>query len=621
MAINKNFVVKNGLEVASNLIVADAVLNKVGVGSTSPRTQLDVRGGFISTDSYVSGISTVEGVFYVAGAGNNTFTALGVGGSVGVGTALPSYLLDVRSPVSTGQTALYVKGDGRFTGSVNIEGDLFVDDITFDTATLSYLNVTGFGTVSSLFVPGTASIQTGIVTFISGTNLNYSGIATANSISIGATQVISNTRQLQNIASLDATTTATIEAAISNAPNTFTDLSVTGITTLGVTSTTNLTTQNLNVSGVSTFIGIATFNNGLRVVSGVSTLGVTTTTNLTSQNLNVSGIATLGTLQVSSGIVTATSGIITYYGDGRYLQNVTSGVGIKTTGAVIGYGATILDFRGAGISTITVGSGIGTINITGGGGGGAVSIGTIAPPNPTNGDLWYSPDYGRTFVWYNEVTLGIGSTAVWVDAAPFNIGIVTATLSALPQGSLTSPSLAFVGDSGTGIYQQTSGEFTAVSLGSSVLNINRNGIRVTGIATATELRTNRVQAVNLDVSGISTFAAGVNISGNTTVGGALTVTGNFTVNGTQTIINTQTLDITDKNIGIGSTSTPSDALADGSGITIYGTTDKTLTWSNTTRNWTFVGGGVTVSNLSVSGVATISDYDGNFILDSYLFNS
>ena len=90
------------------------------------------------------------------------------------------------------------------------------------------------------------------------------------------------------------------------------------------------------------------------------------------------------------------------------------------------------------------------------------------------------------------------------------------------------------------------------------------------------------------------------------VGGALTVTGNFTVNGTQTIVNTQVLDVADKNIGIGSTSSPSDALADGSGITIYGTTDKTLTWSNTTKNWTFVGGGVTVSDLSVSGIATIA---------------
>ena len=34
------------------------------------------------------------------------------------------------------------------------------------------------------------------------------------------------------------------------------------------------------------------------------------------------GDTTLGTLSVSSGVVTATTGIITYYGDAQYLTNV-----------------------------------------------------------------------------------------------------------------------------------------------------------------------------------------------------------------------------------------------------------------------------------------------------------
>jgi hypothetical protein len=71
------------------------------------------------------------------------------------------------------------------------------------------------------------------------------------------------------------------------------------------------------------------------------------------------------------------------------------------------------------------------------------------------------------------------------------------------------------------------------------------------------------------------------VTNNATVGGALTVT-NLTVNGTQTIINTTSLEVADKNIGIGSTSTPSDALSDGAGITIYGTTNKTITWERDT---------------------------------------
>ena len=62
------------------------------------------------------------------------------------------------------------------------------------------------------------------------------GIATArkvfsDSLEVGGSQVISSARQLQNIASLDSTTTATIESAIANAPNTFTDIEVTGIAT------------------------------------------------------------------------------------------------------------------------------------------------------------------------------------------------------------------------------------------------------------------------------------------------------------------------------------------------------------------------------------------------------
>ena len=148
--------------------------------------------------------------------------------------------------------------------------------------------------------------------------------------------------------------------------------------------------------------------------------------------------------------------------------------------------------------------------------------------------------------------------------------------------------------------------------GTTVIDDSLN-IKNIGVATATTF----VGALTGNATGLSGTP---NITVGNITGSAATFT-NLTVNGTQTIINTTSLEISDKNIGIGSTSSPSDALADGAGITIYGTTNKTITWSNTTKNWTFVGGGVTVSDLSVSGIATISDYDGNFILDSYLFNS
>jgi len=77
------------------------------------------------------------------------------------------------------------------------------------------------------------------------------------------------------------------------------------------------------------------------------------------------------------------------------------------------------------------------------------------------------------------------------------------------------------------------------------------------------------------------------VTNDAVIGGQVTIIGDLTVNGNQTIINTTRLDIEDKNIGIGSTTSPSDALADGAGITIYGTTDKTLTWNNSNSRMAF----------------------------------
>ena len=58
MAVNKNFVVKNGLEVNTKLILADATNQKVGIGSTAPKYELEVAGGIGATTMYTTGISS-----------------------------------------------------------------------------------------------------------------------------------------------------------------------------------------------------------------------------------------------------------------------------------------------------------------------------------------------------------------------------------------------------------------------------------------------------------------------------------------------------------------------------------------------------------------------------------
>ena len=74
---------------------------------------------------------------------------------------------------------------------------------------------------------------------------------------------------------------------------------------------------------------------------------------------------------------------------------------------------------------------------------------------------------------------------------------------------------------------------------------------------------------------------------NRLLAGNLTVGGNFTVNGTSTTIDTTTLTVEDKNIEIGKVSSPSDTTADGGGLTLLGSTNKTFNWVNSTTSNTF----------------------------------
>ena len=66
----------------------------------------------------------------------------------------------------------------------------------------------------------------------------------------------------------------------------------------------------------------------------------------------------------------------------------------------------------------------------------------------------------------------------------------------------------------------------------------------------------------------------------------LTLSGNLTVNGTTTNINSTNLVVEDKNIVLGDTAEPTDVSANGGGITLKGTTDKTFNWVDSTDSWT-----------------------------------
>ena len=217
MAVNKNFVVKNGLEVNTNLLLADADNSRVGVGTSVPSFTLHVFGGIGVTDVSVTGVTTLSQDLKVGSGGTGfvvtTDSATGAGQSVGIRTGFPEYTLDVRGPVSTGTTALYVQGDARITG------DLFVDDITFDDANMQDLTVTdtltvaGFTTLASsggitttggqLYVASDIS-AIGVITATSFIGLGQIGVASEGTfVGTGVTLVDFKTTSGTNVQSVD----------------------------------------------------------------------------------------------------------------------------------------------------------------------------------------------------------------------------------------------------------------------------------------------------------------------------------------------------------------------------------------------------------------------------------
>jgi hypothetical protein len=120
-------------------------------------------------------------------------------------------------------------------------------------------------------------------------------------------------------------------------------------------------------------------------------------------------------------------------------------------------------------------------------------------------------------------------------------------------------------------------------------------------------------------------------------GTSLVLSGDLTVNGTTTTINSTTITVDDKNIELGSVASPTDAGADGGGLTLKGATDKTFNWIDATDAWTSsenmnlvtgkslliagtsvlnattLGSGVTASSLTSVGTIATGTWNGTAI--------
>ena len=213
MAVNKNFVVKNGLEVDTNTLFVDSANNRVAIGTTVPTATLDVRGKILSnsqvesfvgkfvgivtagavgvvtmttTDAVVSGFSTLgkanatslnvtTGFSTVQALSSKDLTVsigatiskdLNVGAAATVGAALTvtgaskfaefsRFEKDIAvGGAATVGGALTVTGNAYFNGNVDINGDLTYDEVNARNLNISGIATLGFATAGNAYVSG-----------------------------------------------------------------------------------------------------------------------------------------------------------------------------------------------------------------------------------------------------------------------------------------------------------------------------------------------------------------------------------------------------------------------------------------------------------------------------------
>lgn len=222
--------------------------------------------------------------------------------------------------------------------------------------------------------------------------------------------------------------------------------------------------------------------------------------------------------------------------------------------------------------------------------------GGYVDPLTTNGDLvYYNGGTTRLGIGTNgQVLTVVGGLPVWSAAAG---GVLTTNGDAASSGSvdLGTQSITFTG--GTGITTTASNQSVTFDLDDTAVVATNYGTAASKTVSFTVDQQGRLTAaseqdISITSSQVSdlTTTLGDYVSktntGTEIMAGSLSISGDLTVNGTTTTINTSEVLVEDKNIVLGNVTTPSNVTADGGGITLLGTTDKTWNWVGLTGAWT-----------------------------------
>ena len=403
MAIDKNFVVRNGIEVAENLIVASTSLDAVGLGTTTPSSKVDVAGGITADNILVrsNGITTSLGEFNV-GTGGTIISAIPDTSLIGLHTASPTFAVQIDNPTGN-STSFYVKeGDVNInTGGLRVGGaSTFTGDVSFgSTATFGDDDRLRFGDDNDLQIYHDGSNSVIEESGPGNLRVNTSNFVLKNAAN---SQIMVRASQ----------TSGEVELYFDGSEK----LSTTGA---GVTIFGTTETQQLNVTGVTTstdkeiYTQFDITNNasgayefaatgiGFTVARDNPTLYLTKGKNYRF-SVNASGhpfyiktVNSTGTGNAYNNGVTnngAAVGVVTFkvpydapdilYYNCQYHSSMNgeirvggagAGVGIGSEGTFIGTGATMIDFKSSnGNNTVDLSAGIATVTVQTG-----VSIGLV----------------------------------------------------------------------------------------------------------------------------------------------------------------------------------------------------------------------------------------------------
>jgi hypothetical protein len=278
-----------------------------GTGDTLLSGAVKVNSNFSEIYNYFgdgTNIGFTSGKWATTSSGIHTLS------KVGIGTTNPRFALEVGAVGASG-TSLYVNGDARITGIVTIG----TSSITLNGSS----NTINVGT--GITINGSTGIISATSIVLGGTTLTGAAVT-----SITAGSGISVDQSTGNV-----TITATGGGESSQWVTTGVGIHTLSNVGIGTTNPTSklIVTGDVNITGVvtaTTFVGALT-GTATAATLATNAQGLTGTPNITvgtidSSSIKITGISTLGTVQVSSGIVTATSGIVTYYGD---TSNATDG--------------------------------------------------------------------------------------------------------------------------------------------------------------------------------------------------------------------------------------------------------------------------------------------------------